>query len=34
MIDLSHCMLEALHEDSELVLYRAAHVSPPDGGND
>jgi serine/threonine protein kinase len=32
MIDLSHCTLEALHEDSELVLYRAAHASPPDGG--
>jgi hypothetical protein len=32
MINLSHCTLEALHEDSELVLYRAAHASPPDGG--
>ncbi len=32
MIDLSDCTLEALHEDSELVLYRAAHTSPADGG--
>src|SRR5262249_35020136 len=31
MIDLSDCTLEPLHEDGELILYRAVHASPADG---
>src|SRR5262245_10782440 len=30
MIELSDCTLEPLHEDGELILYRAAHASPAD----
>src|SRR5262249_60387654 len=31
MIDLLDCTVEALHEDGELILYRAVHASPADG---
>jgi len=31
MIDLLDCTLEPLHEDGELILYRAVHASPADG---
>src|SRR5215510_819411 len=31
MIDLLDCTLEPLHEDGELILYRAVHASPGDG---
>ena len=31
MIDLLHCTFEPLHEDGELILYRAVHASPADG---
>src|SRR5262245_40322601 len=30
-IDLLDCTLEPLHEDGELILYRAVHASPGDG---
>src|SRR5262249_41497815 len=31
MIDLWDCTLEPLHEDGELILYRAVHACPGDG---
>src|SRR5262245_8164029 len=31
MIDLLDCTVEPLHEDGELILYRAVHASPADG---
>jgi predicted ATPase/signal transduction histidine kinase len=31
MIDLLDCTLEPLHEDGELILYRAVHANPGDG---
>src|SRR5437899_6124726 len=31
MIDLLDCTLDPLHEDGELILYRAVHDSPADG---
>jgi serine/threonine protein kinase len=31
MIDLLHCTFEPLHEDGELILYRAVQASPADG---
>src|SRR5215510_5290947 len=31
MMDLLDCTLEPLHEDGELILYRAVHASPADG---
>ena len=31
MIDLLHCTVEPLHEDGELILYRAVQASPADG---